>query len=85
MALVNQFEGSNVVKFRNARSKDYETAPTAAECKQILQDDPDLKSRHNSKVIQYQMLENLLGEKLANAVSPEPETPCQSVLKGIKI
>ena len=85
MALVNQFEGSNAVKFRNARSKDYETAPTAAECKQILQDDPDLKSRHNSKVIQYQMLENLLGEKLANAVSPEPETPCQSVLKGIKI
>ena len=44
MALVNQFEGSNAVKFRNARSKDYETAPTAAECKQILQDDPDLKS-----------------------------------------
>lgn len=85
MALVNQFENSNAVRYRNARSKDYETAPTAAECKQIMQDDPDLKSRHNSKVIQYQMLENLLGEKLANVVSPAPETPCQSVLKGIRI
>lgn len=85
MALVNQFEGSKSVRYRNVRAKDYETAPTAAECKQILQGDPELKSRHNSKVIQYQILENLLGEKLANVVNPEPETPCQSVLKGIRI
>lgn len=85
MALVNQFENSNAVKHRNVRAKDYETAPTAAECKQIMQDDPELKSRHNFKVIQYQILENLLGEKLADAVSPDPETPCQSVLKGIRI
>lgn len=85
MALVNQFENSNAVRHRNVRSKDFETAPTAAECRQIFQDDPDLKSRHNSKVIQYEILENLLGKRLANVVTPEPETPCQSVLKGIRI
>lgn len=85
MALVNQFENSNAVKFRNARSKDYETAPTAAECKQIMQDDAELKAKHNSQVIQYQIIENLLGKRLANAVTPDPETPCQSVLKGIRI
>lgn len=85
MALVNQFEDSNAVKFRNARSKDYETAPTAAECKQIMQDDAELKAKHNSQVIQYQILENLLGKRLADSVISEPETPCQSVLKGIRI